>query len=222
MDVVTGRPYLDAPNCTFAASLVRLWEEELKQHKEMRDLFLGRAQILRDVCGQLKALHKDSENVEDALEDLEIVANDLANAAKYYAIDFEADEVDEMEKEASADCGYNFPKVSRSQIKLCEFRFPVLNTANGPDQRMISHHFARMAFATCVPSQNEDFFVSKTDCVAGSRIAIHVVTFCDARSIGLLKNSLELLQPSVHFRTRFQELGFFHKLEPSCNQFLKF
>lgn len=79
--------------------LGRLWEEELKQHKEMRDLFLGRAQILRDVCGQLKALHKDSENVEDALEELEIVANDLANAAKYYAIDFEADEVDEMEKE---------------------------------------------------------------------------------------------------------------------------
>ena len=90
----------------------------------MRDLFLGRAQILRDVCGKLMALHKDSENVDYALEDLEIVANDLADKAKYYDIDFKAEELDEMEQEASADCGCNFPKVSRSQINYVSFVFP--------------------------------------------------------------------------------------------------
>ena len=74
--------------------------QELKKHQEMKELFAGMAQKLRDGLGKLKTLSDNAEKMEQALTLVEEVAEELAGQAEDVEIIEMPDDMDKMEKKA--------------------------------------------------------------------------------------------------------------------------
>jgi len=79
--------------------------QELKKHQEMKELFAGMAQKLRDGLGKLKTLSDNAEKMEQALTLVEEVAEELAGQAEDVEIIEMPDDMDKMEKKVDELAG---------------------------------------------------------------------------------------------------------------------